>query len=329
MIDSIENISFSIFEIFSDINPLVPCYHVVSDDILPYVRHLYQYKNVNQFIKDMDFFARHFSPISLDDLMDYFKQGKEISKRSIIFTFDDGYKECYSVIAPILYKKGIPAIFFVCSDLVDNRKMHYRNKASLLVDLIIKDETKVKILKSAIDYFAKMSTNEIVNHILTIGYKDQNGLDYMAEKIGLDFLEFLNYHQPYLTKLQIASMIKMGFYFGSHSKDHANYEDLTLKEQLDQTVESTEFIKENFGLKYSIFAFPFGDKNISLKFFNSISKHIDLTFGLNGILKDVAPFNVQRILFDNVKVSAKRIYRKQLIRKFFYKIKGKNILKRI
>ena len=313
---------------FSEINPLIPCYHVVSDEKLPHVRFLYDYKNVNQFIRDIEWLASHFNPISMKDLLEHLRHGKKIGKRSIIITFDDGYRETYSVIAPILYRKGLPAIFFICSDLIDNKKLYYRNKASLLVEFIIRKERVVQEISSSLKHLQNLSTEQIIDYILGIRYRGQCDLDDMAEKVGLDFSDFMKTQQPYLTKTQIFSMIKMGFYFGGHSRDHADYRELDLIEQIDQTLESVDFARNNFDLEYSLFAFPFGDKDIGLEFFKSIECHVDLTFGTHGILKDVVPWNAQRIYFESGMLSASRIYKKQLIRKIYYRTKGKGTIKR-
>ena len=35
---------------------VIPYYHMVSDEQVPHVKHLYRYRNVRQFTKDLDFF---------------------------------------------------------------------------------------------------------------------------------------------------------------------------------------------------------------------------------------------------------------------------------
>ena len=80
-----------IAEALSEINPLIAYYHVVSNEKLPHIRHLYSYKNVSQFLNDIDYLGRKFNPIDLSDLLDFAKKGKKLKKRSVFITFDDGY----------------------------------------------------------------------------------------------------------------------------------------------------------------------------------------------------------------------------------------------
>ena len=55
---------------------------------------------------------------------------------SFLLTFDDGFREIYDIIAPILLDKGIPATFFISSGFLDNRELCYQHKASLLVEKV-------------------------------------------------------------------------------------------------------------------------------------------------------------------------------------------------
>ena len=44
---------------------LLPLYHLVSNDRVPHVINLFEYKNVNQFEEDLDFLQSHYTPVSL------------------------------------------------------------------------------------------------------------------------------------------------------------------------------------------------------------------------------------------------------------------------
>lgn len=112
----------------SEINPLIPYYHVVSNEKLPHLRHLYPYKNISQFLKDLDYLGRTFKPIELSDLLDFIKRGKNLKKRSLFITFDDGYSECYSIVAPYCIKKVFPQPFLSAQILLIIKKCITRTK---------------------------------------------------------------------------------------------------------------------------------------------------------------------------------------------------------
>ena len=50
---------------------VIPYYHMVSDEQVPHVKHLYRYRKIRQFTKDLDFFLAHYEPVTLNDLLEH------------------------------------------------------------------------------------------------------------------------------------------------------------------------------------------------------------------------------------------------------------------
>lgn len=63
-----------------------------------------------------------FNPIPLQKLIWLINSGKKIPKKSIIITFDDGYKSTYKNAYPILQKYNIPATVFVAVGFIGQKK---------------------------------------------------------------------------------------------------------------------------------------------------------------------------------------------------------------
>ena len=70
-----------------------------------------------------------YCPITLDELYGYLKDNKAIPEKSVVITFDDGYKGNYKYAYPILKEFNFPATVFVVSNFVDNDL--YMSKAEL------------------------------------------------------------------------------------------------------------------------------------------------------------------------------------------------------
>jgi len=110
---------------------IVPFYHTVAEQPLPHIKHLYRMKTVEEFQKDLDFLLRYFEPIDIETLY-HLHIHKTVPKKPVFhLTFDDGMKEIYEIVAPILLEKGIPATFFINSGFVDNKALFYRHRESL------------------------------------------------------------------------------------------------------------------------------------------------------------------------------------------------------
>ena len=66
---------------------IIPYYHIISDEKVLHIYHLYKYKNKNQFIKDIDFIQKNYHPISLYDLLHSLRNGSTLTKNSFLLTF--------------------------------------------------------------------------------------------------------------------------------------------------------------------------------------------------------------------------------------------------
>ncbi|MCL2650008.1 MAG: polysaccharide deacetylase family protein [Candidatus Azobacteroides sp.] len=236
-------------------------YHTVSDEYLPHISPLYRFKNAKEFEQDLNFLLKHFQPITIDDVLFHSQNKKRIEKPAFHLSFDDGLREIYDVVMPILRQKGVPATVFINSNFVDNRDLFFRYKAALIAD-------KNKSIKS---------------DVLKIKYPGRKYLDDLAQTLNIDFCDFLQKQQPYLSTEQLQTLQKNGFTIGAHSESHPNYNLISEKEQIEQTVNSCAFVKQNFAIKKSFFAFPFGAEGISNSFFEKIYNDVDLTFGISGI----------------------------------------------
>src|SRR4030081_1498703 len=134
---------------FSSIEVLLPYHHVVSDDYLPHIKGLYNYKNERQFIDDLDWLLRYRSPVHPDELLHCMIEKKPFPNNSFLLTFDDGFREVYESIAPILLKKGVPAIFFINPSFINNNELFYRCKLSLVIEKIKEEKNKKLLSKVA------------------------------------------------------------------------------------------------------------------------------------------------------------------------------------
>ncbi|MGD0278395.1 MAG: polysaccharide deacetylase family protein [Smithella sp.] len=302
------------------INPIIGYYHLVSDEDVACIKHLHPYKNVAQFKDDLDFISRKFVPLNLTDFLEHLKTGQALPDNAFLLTFDDGYRESYDIIAPILMEKGIPATFFISSAFVDNKTMSHNHKASLIIERLktSKSSSLIKKTKEVLKMHGYQSTN-CEKCILDIEYRHRIVLEEIAGSISIDYRDYLAEHKPFLTSGQIKEMVKKGFAIGAHSIDHPLYSALSLDQQLHQTNSSISFVREKFGLNYGAFAFPYNDYDISNDFFNAAHKTglADVFFGTAGIMADRKNNRFQRFGLEWNNHPAEKIVPLQLARKIY------------
>ncbi len=305
-------------EIFEN-NLLIGFYHLVSNEEILHIKHLYSYKNISQFKNDLDFILRTFSPISMNDFLKHLKNNQTLPKKAFLLTFDDGLRETYDIISPILLAKGIPATFFICSEFIDNRKLANDHKASLIIDRLKKKNNLMllKTIKNVMRSYGYILTED--NQYI-LKYLNEDILNEIAYYTSFDFQNYLSDYKPYLSSEQIKDMIKKGFSIGAHSVDHPLYSNLPLDQQLFQTITSISFIREKFDLEYGVFAFPHNSYGVSNDFYNNVQKTglIDAFFGTEGIMAENNKYLYQRFSME-IPLQAQKIITFQYARSAYKK----------
>ncbi len=278
-------------------NCVVPLYHAVYEKPIAYINALYKHKSVAQFESDIDFLCKHFQPITLAELAAQVAKGVPFEKPSFHFTFDDGLRSFYDVIAPILLKKGIAATCFVNSQFLDNQDLMYRYKVGIICGLIANGA--VKKLKPAA-YYKQLQ------------FSDLPLIDQTLISVDFDLALFLKDEKPYLDASQMQSLSAKGFSFGAHSVNHPNYAWLSDEEKIKQTKESLAALSF-LNQQISAFAYPFTDAGISDKMLNQLAAMADITFGCAGFKTTHIANHLQRIDLEIGNLPAERIIKHDLI----------------
>jgi len=316
----------SILRAGSGTNPLIVNYHVVSDEKLLHIDSLYQYRNKETFINDLDFYISNYNPISLQEFLNHLDGQYQLPKNSILLTFDDGLKEVNNII-PMLIDKKITATIFLTKNFIDNKELSWDHKKSLIINRIQSDirTSTVQLIESELD--KQINTkHELIDLILFLPYRKRQILDNIAAILEIDFDAFLKIQRPYLTSAEISEFITKGFSIGGHSIDHPPFRELSLNEQIEQTMESVNYVYNKFSLGYKVFAFPYTDIGITNSFFHKIVKDIDASFGTQGVLKDSIKNNFQRVSIESFNHSARKTVKFHYLRNIAYKLTLKNHL---
>ena len=246
-------------------------YHLVSNERNPLVENLYSYKNIATFRKDIEVLVKKYRILDLADI--------KANRGGVILSFDDGFSECYKVIFPILKEFSIPAFFFLNNNFIDNKAMFYRAKISLLVSKL---GYLSPIIHQQLSYMLECKITEIEDRLLAINNGDERFVESLLTICNIDFNEYLQEKEPYLTSPQILEMISSGYYFGGHTRDHLNLKNMTAQEQEQRIVESAIDISKRFNLNYKICSLPHNDLGISEEVFQKVNSQIDYLFGGYG-----------------------------------------------
>ncbi|UYQ95114.1 polysaccharide deacetylase family protein [Chitinophaga horti] len=285
---------------------ILPYHHLVNDGEVPHIKHLYPWKGTKAFEADLDYLAANFTAITLPEILTCVREGRPIPDNTFLLTFDDGLREVKEVIAPMLQRKGLPAIFFLNSAFVDNKELFYQFKISLLIEALEKQTYSPATLaeiRRIVQEPAGSPVDALIRHIRQIKYGERAICDKLAQVMNISFADYLKNVRPFMNSDEIQTLVNQGFSIGGHSIDHPFYPPLTLEEQLRQTTTSVDFVANRFNLDYKVFAFPHYDTGLSKTFFDTLlsgpNPRIDLIFGTANHKMDMSPrilhrFNCER-----------------------------------
>jgi peptidoglycan/xylan/chitin deacetylase (PgdA/CDA1 family) len=306
---------------------IFPYYHIVRDNQVAHIENLYQFKNCKQFLNDINILTKHYQSINPNDLL----ENKNL-KNKFLLSFDDGLQEVYTVIYPILKKNNLNAIFFINPNFVDNNEGLYKHYISIIISQLKKNNFE----KSSLDKISQnlsfnyISVDDFKQKFINIKFSKREKLNEILELLNIDIKTHLKENQPYITKVQIQEMINDGFYFGGHTMTHPPLNQLTHEDQKKEIINSIDWLKENFNINYSFFAFPFSDKTISRKLLNELFEYDNniKLFGNSGLKKDIDIRIIQRFSLENPKKQTEKQIVTENLYKYFNKLIGKYNIKR-
>ncbi len=310
---------------------LLPYQHTVSNEFLPHIKHLFNYKNVEQFSADLDFLLKHYKPVTPADIIKSIEQNNALPKKAFLISFDDGFREVYDIIAPILEQKGVPALFFINPAFIDNKVLFYRCKISLLINELVKHKQESAFANIFYDtlQIQKKSLNEIKDSLKKLDQSNAEILDELATKIGFSFEKYLTAQQPFLTRQQLISLHSRGFFIGGHSITHPYYNKLPLQEQVVQTMASCNFVNELLSVNNSCFSFPHSDVGISQQFFENTRASIPLFFGIQNQKEELENKVLHRFNAERPEVNFVKQVKGLTMMMYLQKLTGKNRVTRI
>jgi len=284
---------------------VVVCYHMISDDHMPHVRHLFPYKTPGQFAADLSFLKLRYEIIDEGGLAKRIGAGKKGVTTVASITFDDGFTECYSVARQILNSSGVNATFFIVSECLDNKYLLYRHKASLCAEKVrsMNGEESQAVLKTfeRICGAAFTDPESLVKFILGIRADRVDVLKETSDLLEVDEQAFLEKKEPYMTVAQVKRLAEDGHTIGAHGTNHYEFQLLDPKEMERQIVTSCEIVQHVTGRRPVPFAVPFRLDGLDRNVLAGIARRnpiVGMIYGTSGMKREPRGF-FNRAVVDN------------------------------
>ena len=305
------------------------CYHTVSDRALPHVSSLYRWKSVAQFKRDLDFLRRSYRVIGYDEVEKSRMQSRG-KKPCVVITFDDGLAECHDVVRPVLLEYGVPAIFFVTTEFLDNRRLFYRQKIALCSEAyaLLSAGAAAGVRKDVGLIFGVPleSSPELLARLQSATWNEEPAIDATCERLGVDTGEFLRTVRPYLTSAQVRALAAEGFTIGAHGTSHRMLGTMSEPDAAADILTACGAVSELVPTPLVPFAFPFNGHDVNRDMLRS-ARESNPQVGLFFDSRQLAPdreFIVNRLVVDdprgattsgsNLPARLRRAYGRELVR---------------
>jgi peptidoglycan/xylan/chitin deacetylase (PgdA/CDA1 family)/SAM-dependent methyltransferase len=236
---------------------------------------------VEKFRKQVESLMENHTIISLEDYSRFLKGEGDIPDNSCILSFDDGLKDHYEGVFPILKEKGVPGAFFVTTKpLVDNTVLPVQKVQFLLASLgteklsdrfndILKDKYPPLAGKHFIDdvkhsdrsdWYDDWDDTMTSNLKYCIASLPWRIKDIIVDKIFSESFgdESKFSKELYLNWDEIKEMIDGGMSFGTHSHSHPDLSKLSAEDQLFELKKSKEIMEKNLGKEINLCSYPYG-----------------------------------------------------------------------
>jgi len=213
-----------------------------------------------QFDKQIKWFKRNTIIASEERLGALIRSADIPSKPVVLITFDDGYRDNYTIAYPILKKLGVPAIFFISTHLVASRKLGWWD----IVAYLIKQSPRAFIDFQRMRFALQGDRGPVVQRIQHyLKMKKQDAMDtFITElaaacEVGFPSLEVQD--TQLLTWDQIRTMSHDAISIGSHGHTHRVLTALAPASQREEMKLSKAILERETGRQINSIAYPGGE----------------------------------------------------------------------
>lgn len=224
--------------------------------------------HVNEFKKQIDFLVRNYEIISIEEFYQRF-MCNSFTNKEVVLTFDDGYLNNLTIVAPYLTKKNIPFTVFISTEHVEKNILFPTSVERIVV--LGSDIKEISVPSLGINKL-NITSNGMRNEIHEkIRYALKTQPLHMVNKIIAELkcnLTENNYNE--LVDLyssvkpmnweQVTRLKDLGATIGSHCKDHiCCHANQDIDELKIQVCESKIILEDKLKFKCDFFAYPNGD----------------------------------------------------------------------
>jgi peptidoglycan/xylan/chitin deacetylase (PgdA/CDA1 family) len=242
------------------------CYHGIVDKIPDGFNYSGKHLDVKEFKKQIEFLTKNFEIITMRQIENYLQGKKDIPKKSIALTFDDGYANNTKYAEPVLKDLGAKATLYLATGYIGTGKLMWSDEIELAILTFPSDNFKLRLDKEIffnistlenrhlalreIKTYLKKSLPEKIYYVL----QELKKLARISKfSIDADLHSFLSWDD-------VRSMHSSNIWeIGAHTVDHYSLGVLSPRVGINQIRNSVNRVKDELNIDYApLFSYPEG-----------------------------------------------------------------------
>jgi peptidoglycan/xylan/chitin deacetylase (PgdA/CDA1 family) len=213
------------------------------------------------FEKHVRYFARRYRLLSLDEVIDTIRAGKQPPRNAVVFTFDDGYADNF-VAAEILRRYNASGTFYLTVNCIDRVEPFWLFEANHLILKSKKPHLHLQVNGKPIELSLADSTgrNLAVREVVKIIKSNNRAVRETVREQMRQQLADENYREAanrvMLTWEQVRHMLQNGMIIGGHTMTHLNLPNADPCDAKDEIISCRAALEKNLGVPIRHFSVP-------------------------------------------------------------------------
>lgn len=204
------------------------------------------------------------------------------NKKKIFLTFDDGYKDNYDLVYPLLESLKVPFTIFVTTDMIEENLFLWW----YALDDLLNSKKKISLISEIKNFQStpKNTKRKILNNFLR-KMKPNDQIDFFKSNFNLDLKKYKSINSKFSMSYSQVREISNSKYgnIGGHTKSHLSLKNLNYENSLVEIESNKLLIETIVGKKITCFAYPYGSTNDFSSKEIKILKKIGYKFGFTSI----------------------------------------------
>jgi len=256
---------------------------------------------VRGFDRQLHVLRRWAHVVPLSEALTHLAAGRPLPPRAVALTFDDGYRDSATVVAPLLARHGLPATFFLVPGFLSGRVPVWWEELAWAVQTgtrasVVSQDVRYEMLTQEQRHACVAAVTESLKRL-----DQQSRLAAVAELVsGLDPPGPNPSDALFMSWDDAQALLRAGFDIGSHTCGHPILSNETAASQTRELAGSKAELEARLGRCVDLLAFPNGRAvdydDRTLRAVRDCGYAFALTTRTGLATVDHAPFQVRRVV---------------------------------